>query len=86
MKRLLQELQGQAKVGEFDMYIAGRWLRFSDMDFDFLRHSFRCQDGSVLVNNTCGKKTIIRNIIYVLAMLLQLKNYENCRKLHSLWM
>lgn len=58
------------------MYIAGRWLRFSDMDFDFLRHSFRCQDGSVLVNNTCGKKTIICNIISVLAILLQL--LKNC--------
>ncbi|KAK7501166.1 hypothetical protein BaRGS_00007651, partial [Batillaria attramentaria] len=53
MKRLLSALQTQAKEGQFDMYVGGRWLRFSDMDFDVRRHTFSCEEGTVLMNNTC---------------------------------
>ena len=55
MKRLLKALQTQAKDGQFDIYVSGRWLRFSDMDFDSRRQRSSCPEGAILINNTCGK-------------------------------
>ena len=54
MKSLLNNLQAKVKGGQFDLYIGGRWLRFTDMDFDVNRQKPACPQGSVLLNDTCG--------------------------------
>ncbi|XP_076439986.1 sushi, von Willebrand factor type A, EGF and pentraxin domain-containing protein 1-like isoform X2 [Babylonia areolata] len=53
MKKLLKALQAEAKQGHFDTYIGGRWLRFSDMDFDDRRQRKSCPQGAVLLDNSC---------------------------------
>lgn len=53
MKRMLNALQAEAKDGQFDLYLGGRWLRFTDMDFDVSRQRNACPEGAVLINNTC---------------------------------
>ncbi|KAK7100185.1 sushi, von Willebrand factor type A, EGF and pentraxin domain-containing protein 1-like isoform X2 [Littorina saxatilis] len=53
MKRLLNAFQAEAKGGHFDLYLGGRWLRFSDMDFDARRQRNACPEGAILINNTC---------------------------------
>lgn len=58
MNRLLNALQAQAKDGQFDIYVSGRWLRFSDMDFDSRRQRNACPEGAILINNTCGEAVV----------------------------
>ena len=58
MHRLLKALQAEAKDGQFDLYLSGRWLRFSDMDFDSRRQRSACPEGAILINNTCGQDAV----------------------------
>ncbi|KAL8570683.1 hypothetical protein ACOMHN_039118 [Nucella lapillus] len=53
MKALLHDLQTHAKEGHFDLYLAGRWLRFSDMDFDDRRQRKSCPQGAILLDDSC---------------------------------
>ncbi|CAL1545258.1 unnamed protein product, partial [Lymnaea stagnalis] len=50
---MLTTLQKEARKGNLDQRVGGRTLKFSQLTYDLDLKTYRCPEGSVLVNNTC---------------------------------
>ncbi|XP_012938062.1 sushi, von Willebrand factor type A, EGF and pentraxin domain-containing protein 1 [Aplysia californica] len=53
MRKMITSLQREARKGNLDLRVGGRTLKFAQMKYNLGQHTYRCPEGSVLVNGTC---------------------------------